>query len=100
MDAVLTAGETRFRPVMLTSMTTFVGLLPLMLNKSTQAQALIPMAVSLGFGIIFATLITLVITPVMYLVGRQFKYGVIKVAGSLKQAWLGFWNKPQAGQSA
>jgi len=57
MDAVLTAGETRFRPVMLTSLTTFVGLLPLTLNQSTQAQALIPMAVSLGFGIIFATVI-------------------------------------------
>jgi len=42
MDAVLTAGETRFRPVILTSLTTFVGLLPLMLNQSTQAQALVP----------------------------------------------------------
>ena len=74
MDAVLTAGETRFRPVILTSLTTFVGLLPLMLNQSTQAQALIPMAVSLGFGILFATIITLVITPVNYLVGRSIKY--------------------------
>lgn len=76
MDAVLTAGETRFRPVILTSLTTFVGLLPLMLNKSTQAQALIPMAVSLGFGIMFATLITLVITPVNYLAGRQIKHSL------------------------
>jgi len=73
-DAVLTAGETRFRPVILTSLTTFVGLLPLMFNQSLQAQALIPMAVSLGFGIIFATLITLIITPVMYLAGHQLKY--------------------------
>ena len=77
MDAVLTAGETRFRPVMLTSLTTFVGLLPLMMNKSVQAQALIPMAASLGFGILFATLITLAMTPVMYLAGRQLKYWVI-----------------------
>jgi multidrug efflux pump subunit AcrB len=77
MDAVLTAGETRFRPVMLTSITTFSGLLPLMLNKSTQAQSLTPMAVSLGFGILFATLITLVITPVMYLAGRQIKHRFI-----------------------
>jgi multidrug efflux pump subunit AcrB len=77
MDAVLTAGETRFRPVMLTSLTTFVGLLPLMLNQSTQAQSLIPMAVSLGFGILFATVITLVITPVNYLVGRSIKHNSI-----------------------
>lgn len=78
MDAVLTAGETRFRPVILTSLTTFVGLLPLMLNQSTQAQALIPMAVSLGFGILFATIITLIITPVNYLVGRSIKYFFIR----------------------
>lgn len=79
MDAVLTAGETRFRPVILTSLTTFVGLLPLMMNKSTQAQALIPMAVSLGFGILFSTVITLVITPVNYLVGRSIKHACIRL---------------------
>jgi len=45
-----------------------------MFNKSTQAQALIPMAVSLGFGIMFATLITLIMIPVMYITGRQLKY--------------------------
>lgn len=82
-EAVLTAGEVRFRPVMLTSMTTFVGLLPLMVNKSTQAQALIPMAVSLGFGILFATLVTLIITPVNYLVGRQIKHALIAAVKSL-----------------
>ncbi|RBP49689.1 efflux RND transporter permease subunit [Arenicella xantha] len=68
MEAVLTAGEIRFRPVMLTSMTTFVGLLPLMVTSDTQSQALVPMAVSLGFGILFATLITLIIIPVNYLI--------------------------------
>ena len=89
MEAVLTAGETRFRPVMLTSLTTFAGLLPLMLNQSTQAQALIPMAVSLGFGIIFATVITLVITPVNYLLGRRIKY-----ACKNGFSWLlNYWNK-------
>ncbi len=94
MEAVLTAGEIRFRPVMLTSLTTFVGLLPLMLNKSTQAQALIPMAVSLGFGILFATVVTLVITPVMYLTGRSLKHNVVDLSHRLKGAWLRFWNKP------
>ncbi|MFT6098491.1 MAG: multidrug efflux pump subunit AcrB [Arenicella sp.] len=86
MDAVLTAGETRFRPVILTSLTTFVGLLPLMLNQSTQAQALIPMAVSLGFGILFATVITLVITPVNYLAGRALKHNFMALL-----AWLSRW---------
>ncbi len=93
LDAVLTAGETRFRPVILTSLTTFVGLLPLMLNQSTQAQALIPMAVSLGFGIMFATLVTLIITPVNYLVGRQIKHGIIRNARLMGGYLIGYWNK-------
>jgi multidrug efflux pump subunit AcrB len=66
-EAVKTAGTARFRPVILTSLTTFVGLLPLIFEKSTQAQFLIPMAVSLGFGIMFATLVTLFLIPVLYL---------------------------------
>ena len=67
IKAILLAGTVRFRPVMLTSMTTFIGLMPLLFEKSTQAQFLIPMAVSLGFGILFATLITLVMVPINYL---------------------------------
>ena len=63
-DAVLNAGVVRFRPVMLTSLTTFFGLLPLLFEKSVQAQFLIPMAISLGFGILFATAITLIMVPV------------------------------------
>lgn len=68
MDAVRTAGVARFRAVMLTSLTTFAGLAPLIVEKSTQAQFLIPMAVSLGFGVLFATFITLVLVPINYLV--------------------------------
>lgn len=67
LKALLLAGTVRFRPVMLTSATTFIGLMPLLFEKSTQAQFLIPMAVSLGFGILFATLITLVMVPINYL---------------------------------
>ncbi len=66
MNAVTLAGAARFRPVMLTSLTTFFGLMPLFFEKSTQAQFLIPMAVSLGFGIIFATFITLLLVPINY----------------------------------
>jgi len=67
MYAVLNAGVARFRPVMLTSLTTFFGLLPLLFDKSTNAQFLIPMATSLGFGILFATFTTLILVPVNYL---------------------------------
>ncbi|MCW9021427.1 MAG: efflux RND transporter permease subunit, partial [Sedimenticola sp.] len=66
-EAILNAGVARFRPVMLTSLTTFMGLAPLLFEQSTQAQFMIPMAVSLGFGILFATFITLLLVPVNYL---------------------------------
>lgn len=71
--AVFDAGGRRFRAVLLTSLTTFAGLIPLLFEKSTQAQFLIPMAVSLGFGILFATLITLFIVPMNYLILEDFK---------------------------
>ncbi|OCQ23442.1 acriflavine resistance protein B [Pseudoalteromonas luteoviolacea] len=73
MEAVLTAGAARFRPVMLTSITTFFGLMPLLFEQETQAQFLIPMAVSLGFGIVFATFITLILVPVNYLIVDKLK---------------------------
>ncbi len=68
VDAVRSSGVARFRAVILTSLTTFFGLVPLIFESSTQAQFLIPMAVSLGYGILFATLVTLVLIPVNYLV--------------------------------
>ncbi|KIC10864.1 hypothetical protein RA19_08960 [Leisingera sp. ANG-M1] len=64
-EALLDAGASRFRAVMLTSVTTFAGLIPLVLETSEQAQFLIPMAVSLAFGVLFATLITLILIPVL-----------------------------------
>ncbi len=66
-QAIRIAGVARFRPILLTSLTTFFGLTPLIFDKSTQAQFLIPMAISLGFGVLFATLITLLLVPVTYL---------------------------------
>jgi multidrug efflux pump subunit AcrB len=65
-EAVLNSGLRRFRPIMLTSVTTFAGLTPLLLEKSLQAKFLIPMATSLAFGVLFATFITLVLIPVAY----------------------------------
>jgi multidrug efflux pump subunit AcrB len=65
--AVLSAAVNRFRPILLTSLTTFGGLTPLILETSLQARFMIPMAISLGFGVLFATLITLILVPSFYL---------------------------------
>lgn len=65
-EAVVQAGTQRFRAILLTSLTTFVGLAPIVLERSLQAQIVIPMAVSLAFGILFATIITLVLIPALY----------------------------------
>ena len=67
-DAAVAAGRARFRPILLTSLTTFVGIMPMVLETDMQARFLIPMAVSLGFGILFATLLTLFLVPSIYLI--------------------------------
>lgn len=67
-DAIHDAGLRRFRPIMLTTFTTFGGLTPIILETSRQAYQLIPMAISLGFGIVFATSIILVIVPCLYMI--------------------------------
>jgi len=66
MDAVLEAGVVRFRPIMLTSVTTFVGLVPLMATASPATAFVIPMAISLAYGVLFATFITLFLVPALY----------------------------------
>jgi len=68
LDAVRDAAKRRFRPILLTSLTTFFGLTPMIFETSVQAQFLIPMAISLGYGVMFATLITLILIPTVYLV--------------------------------
>ena len=67
-EAISQAGLRRFRPIMLTTLTTFGGLMPLIFEDSLQAQYIIPMAISLGFGILFATAIILVLVPCLYLI--------------------------------
>jgi len=67
-EAVVAAARRRFRPIMLTSLTTFLGLMPMILEKSLQARFLVPMAISLGFGILFATTITLIFVPASTLI--------------------------------
>lgn len=78
-EAIRLAGGARFRPILLTSLTTFAGLTPLIFEKSTQAQFLIPMAVSLGFGILFATFLTLILIPSFYLIAEDAKRGVSRL---------------------
>ncbi|WP_286263287.1 efflux RND transporter permease subunit [Thalassotalea atypica] len=67
-EAVVYSGCRRFRAILLTSLTTFIGLVPIMMETSMQAKMVIPMAVSLAFGVLFATIVTLVMIPALYLV--------------------------------
>ena len=67
-EAVVNGGLRRFRPILLTSLTTFFGLAPMIFETSVQARFLIPMAISLGFGVLFVTFIALVVVPVLYMV--------------------------------
>lgn len=78
-EAVITAGTLRFRAVILTSLTTFAGLMPMLLEKSLQARFLVPMAISLGCGVMFATLITLGLVPSLYMILEDAKKGLDKL---------------------
>jgi multidrug efflux pump subunit AcrB len=76
-EAVREAGVRRFRPIMLTTLTTFGGLAPMIFETSRQARFLIPMAISLGFGILFATVISLLLVPSLYLIVEDIR-GIVK----------------------
>jgi multidrug efflux pump subunit AcrB len=87
-EAIISAGQRRFRPILLTSLTTFFGLAPMIFETSMQARFLIPMALSLGFGVLFATFIILLLVPALYLIvedvrarlvaGWRFVYGPLE----------------------
>jgi multidrug efflux pump subunit AcrB len=72
-ESVIHSGTRRFRPIFLTSITTFAGLVPILFDRSLQAQFLIPMAASLAFGILFATFITLYLIPSAYLAAEEIR---------------------------
>ncbi|MCD4824202.1 MAG: efflux RND transporter permease subunit [Phycisphaerae bacterium] len=78
-DAICSAAVQRFRPILLTTLTTFGGLVPMIFETSRQARFLIPMALSLGYGILFATFITLVLVPSLYLAIEDAKHAAAKV---------------------
>ncbi len=71
-EAIMISGVRRFRPIIMTSVTTFLGLIPMILETSIQARFLVPMALSLGFGVLFATGITLVLVPTLYLLLEDY----------------------------
>ena len=77
-DAIIDASCTRFRPILLTSVTTFMGLMPMLAETSRQAKFLVPMAISLGVGVLFATVITLVIIPSFYMILEDLKIKLAK----------------------
>ncbi len=80
-EAVGMAGVDRFRAILLTSLTTFFGLAPLLLEKEVQAQFLKPMAASLAFGIVFATVITLFLLPVLFIIINDVRKGFRRYLG-------------------
>lgn len=84
-NAVRRAGERRFRPILLTSLTTFAGLLPLMFEESRQARFMVPMAISLAWGVAFGTVITLLLVPVNTLILEDIKDFLKKVYGIEKK---------------
>ncbi|MBV33123.1 MAG: hypothetical protein CMK36_06745 [Porticoccaceae bacterium] len=72
-QALMRAGKDRFRPIILTSLTTFIGLMPIIFEPSEQAQFLVPMVISLVFGVLFATTVTLIFVPAIYLTAASFR---------------------------
>ncbi|GAB5415460.1 MAG: efflux RND transporter permease subunit [Congregibacter sp.] len=92
VTAVIEAGVNRFRPILLTTVTTFVGLIPIMAERSTNAQFLKPAVLSLSFGVLFALFVTLFLVPALYLVGQD-------VASALTTARHRFWPGGSAAQT-
>jgi multidrug efflux pump subunit AcrB len=89
-DAVMHAGTKRFRAIMLTSITTFVGLVPIIFFEvSAQAQIVIPMAISLSFGVLFATVVTLVLIPSLYIIVEDLKQLISRIIEGIKRLLSG-----------
>jgi len=89
-EAVIHAGTKRFRAIMLTSITTFIGLVPIIFfETSAQAQIVIPMAVSLSFGVLFATIVTLVFIPSLYLIIEDTRVQARRLINAIKRMFAG-----------
>lgn len=88
-DALIIGATDRFRAIVLTSVTTFIGLVPIMMETSIQAQFLIPMVASLAFGVLFATSVTLMMVPALYLVGERYKLKLESIIDRGKREVIG-----------
>lgn len=99
LQQVVDAGATRFRPILLTSLTTFAGLTPLMLETSLQARFLIPMGVSLAFGVAFSTAVSLLLVPSLYLILEDLGRAAAWLIGRPRSA-QGLAGLPQGPESA
>ncbi len=88
-EAVQKAGIRRFRPIILTSITTFLGLAPMIFETSLQARILIPMAISLGFGVLFGTLITLLLVPAFYIIETDVKELLVELFHDIRRLLAG-----------
>ena len=100
LTAIREAGAARFRPIILTSLTTFAGLTPLLLERSLQAQFLIPMAISLAFGVLFATVITLILVPTIYHIFEDLKAWVaIKLGRTVSEVSSNGKEEPESQQA-
>jgi multidrug efflux pump subunit AcrB len=97
-DAVVTAGVARFRPILLTSVTTFVGLMPIMAERSTDAQFLKPAVLSLAFGVLFALFVSLLMVPALYCVGDDINAFLTRVKAWFRQQF-GDGDEPTALES-
>ena len=88
-SAIVEAGVSRFRPILLTTVTTFVGLLPIMAERATNAQFLKPAVLSLAFGVLFALFVTLLMVPALYAIGGDCSSAVAKLKRRLSAARTG-----------
>ncbi|MDA9064603.1 efflux RND transporter permease subunit, partial [Pseudomonadales bacterium] len=89
LEAVVTAGVARFRPILLTSVTTFVGLMPIMAERSTDAQFLKPAVLSLAFGVLFALFVSLLMVPALYCVGDDLRALLQSLKQRVRLKWAG-----------
>jgi len=85
-SAVVEAGTRRFRAILLTSLTTFFGLIPMILERTLQAEMMVPMAISLAYGIVFATVITLLLLPCLYMILDDFAQWRANKASTVESA--------------
>ena len=83
MESIIEAGVVRFRPILLTTVTTFIGLMPILMERSTSAEFLKPSVVSLAFGVLFALFVTLIMVPALYGVGDDCRRGLDNLKNKL-----------------